>query len=202
MKTVTETKFDTIVKEGFHGVLKPLGFKKKGNNFYLQLPDLGQIINLQKSSFGSKDHIKFTINTGVFIPEYWLEEFARQSKMVPVFPTEVECLIRKRIGEMRYGLDTWFDVTDTTDEIALIAEMKKNVTDYILPYFNDLNSKQKIVTYFEKDDLHIGRLSKLIILAKYGEQEKAKDLYESLLQTEKRPYHLEEIKEYGTKFGL
>ena len=33
MKTPTEVKFDKIVKVGFHEVLKPLGFKKKGNNF-------------------------------------------------------------------------------------------------------------------------------------------------------------------------
>lgn len=71
MKTLTEKKFDRVIKEGFHEVLKPLGFKKKANNFYLQRQDLGQIINIQKSGYFSKDHISFTINTGLFLPEYW-----------------------------------------------------------------------------------------------------------------------------------
>ena len=37
MKTSTEVKFDNIIKQGFHEILKPKGFKKKGNNFYLKL---------------------------------------------------------------------------------------------------------------------------------------------------------------------
>lgn len=65
MKTAAETIFDRIIKEGFQEYLKPLGFKKKGNNFYLQLPDVGQIINIQKSMYYSKSQIEFTINTGI-----------------------------------------------------------------------------------------------------------------------------------------
>ncbi|WP_416171449.1 DUF4304 domain-containing protein [Algoriphagus boritolerans] len=48
MKTGTEIKFNKVIKDGFHDVLKPLGFKKKANNFYLQRQELGQIINIQK----------------------------------------------------------------------------------------------------------------------------------------------------------
>jgi hypothetical protein len=51
MKTVSGIKFDRIIKEGFHELLKPMGFKKKANNFYL---------------------IRFTINTGIFVPEFWV----------------------------------------------------------------------------------------------------------------------------------
>lgn len=48
MKTVTQEKFEKIIKQGFQEILKSLGFKKKTNNFYLQLEELGQIINIQK----------------------------------------------------------------------------------------------------------------------------------------------------------
>lgn len=57
MKTSIEVKFDNIIKQGLHEVLKSKGFRRKNNNFYLQLPELGQIINIQKSSYYSKDHI-------------------------------------------------------------------------------------------------------------------------------------------------
>jgi hypothetical protein len=65
MKTISEIKFDKVIKDGFHEILKSLGFKKKANNFYLKLDTIGQIINVQKSAFGNKDCISFTINTGI-----------------------------------------------------------------------------------------------------------------------------------------
>ena len=71
MKTKAEMKFDRLMKEGFHDLLKPLGFKKKASNFYLQTQDLGHIINIQKSSFYSKEKIHFAINIGIFLPQYW-----------------------------------------------------------------------------------------------------------------------------------
>lgn len=65
MKTDTQIKFDTIVKEGFTPLLKPLSFKKKALNYYRQLSEVGHIINIQKSSYGDRDHIKFRINIGI-----------------------------------------------------------------------------------------------------------------------------------------
>lgn len=70
MKTIAEQKFDSIINDSFKALINPLGFKKKGNNFYRQLPEFGQIVNVQKSMFYSKENIHFTINTGLFIPEY------------------------------------------------------------------------------------------------------------------------------------
>ena len=43
MKTDTQIKFDTIVKEGFTPLLKPLSFKKKALNYYRQLSEVGAI---------------------------------------------------------------------------------------------------------------------------------------------------------------
>ena len=61
MKTVSQIKFDSVIKEGFQELLKPLGFKKKANNFYLQLDSLGQIINVQKSRWGTREISRLAI---------------------------------------------------------------------------------------------------------------------------------------------
>ncbi|WP_376785440.1 DUF4304 domain-containing protein [Sphingobacterium multivorum] len=55
MKPETQEKFDRIIKESFIEILKPLGFKKKTNNFYLQLEKIGHIINVQKSYYSTRD---------------------------------------------------------------------------------------------------------------------------------------------------
>ena len=135
MKSTTETKFDRIVKQGFHEILKPLGFKKKGNNFYSYKNGIGHIINLQKSYYYSKDHIHFTINTGIFLPEFWSSFYNYFNKPIPDFPTEPECVLRKRIGQLRNENDLWYDITEDGDENGLITEMKKNLNQYILPHF-------------------------------------------------------------------
>jgi hypothetical protein len=145
MKKVSGIKFDSVIKEGFQELLKPLGFKKKANNFYLQSDTIGQIINVQKSHWGNKDSISFTINVGIFVPEYWLKLNNFSDKGLPAYPTETECLIRKRIGELRNQDDTWYDINERTDEQKLISEMRNNLTGFILPFFSRLSSTEKML---------------------------------------------------------
>ena len=67
MKTDTQIKFDTIVKEGFTPLLKPLSFKKKALNYYRQLSEVGHIINIQKDRYSHRNHIKFRIKYREFL---------------------------------------------------------------------------------------------------------------------------------------
>lgn len=142
MKTETQEKFDKIIKEGFQEILKTFGFKKKANNFYLQLEELGQIINIQKSKWSTKDEISFTINTGIFVPEYWSVFYNYQNEEILKFPTEPVCLIRKRIGELRNQKDTWYELKNITNENVIVEEMKSNILDFIFPHFEKLNTKK------------------------------------------------------------
>ncbi|MFC6996397.1 DUF4304 domain-containing protein [Rufibacter roseus] len=151
MKTIAETKFNRILKEGFQEVLKPLGFKKKGNNFYLQLEELGQAINAQKSRWNTKDDISFTINVGVFLPDYWQSMVYNQGKPLPTFPSVYDCYSHKRIGQLRNQLDTWYDVDASTDEEKLIVEMKDNLVNYVLPYLNRVKTKEDFFYLFKKE---------------------------------------------------
>jgi len=202
MKTPTEIKFDTIIKQGFHEVVKPKGFKKKSNNFYLQLPELGQIINIQKSSFYSKDKIHFTINTGIFMPHHWKGLFYNQGKELPTFPTEPECLIRKRIGELRKQHDTWYDVEEKSDEVKLISEMRDNLEQFILPYFSMVSTIDDVLSLVDTEKLHLQPLGKLIIYGELRLVDKAKAEYDRMFQEKLNPHFLETVKEYGQKYGI
>jgi hypothetical protein len=205
MKTTTQSKFDQVIKEGFHEILKPLGFKKKANNFYLQLDTLGQIINVQKSAWGHKDKISFTINVGIFVPEYWLTCDNDDNKELPAYPAETQCLIRKRIGDLRADqLDTWYEIIESTGEQQLIAEMRNNLTGLILPYFNRLNSTEKLLQELDSSDVMMPPLVKLILFGEFKQFDKAKHEYEQLLSNTKSTslLLLKDIKEYGQKYGL
>ncbi len=202
MKTSSQIKFDRIIKEGFHEILKPLGFRKKANNFYMQLDSIGQIVNIQKSMFGNKDRIDFTINTGIFVPQYWLAYYNFHNKELPAYPTEPECLIRKRIGEIQNKHDIWYQVNKHTKEDELILIMKDNLTQFILPYFDSLNNIDEVVEYMENEKMSDTPLGKLIIYAELNLIDKAKQEYTKLLKTKVNKYFLETVKEYGKKYQL
>ncbi|MGZ3940139.1 MAG: DUF4304 domain-containing protein, partial [Flavisolibacter sp.] len=202
MKTRTEIKFYAIIKQSFHEFLKPRGFKKKGNNFYLQLPELGQIINIQKSSFYSKDHILFTVNTGIFIPEHWMGLIYNQGKDLPSFPTEPECLIRKRIGELRKQHDKWYDLDEKSDELKLISEMKDNLERYILPYCHTLSTREDVLKFLDANQLHMQPLGKLIVYGELHLIDKAKREYDKMFREKLNPHFLETVKEYCQKYGI
>lgn len=202
MKTKAEVKFDLIIKEGFQAVLKPLGFKKKGNNFYLQLKELGQIINVQKSMFGSKDDIRFTINTGIFVPEYWNVLYNYQNQEPPVYPTEPLCLIRKRIGEIKGKSDTWYDITENTKENMLISEMKQNLHNHILPYFKTVETREACLDLLDREVQLLAPLGNIIVYGELKLMEKAKHAYEQLMEKESHPSFLENVKKFARKYGL
>jgi len=200
MKSATEIKFDNIIKQGFHEILKPLGFKKKGNNFYRRLPELGQIINIQKSVYYSKEHIHFTINTGIFLPEYW--SVVSEGKDVPEYPTEPHCMIRERIGPLRGQGDTWYDLKSDTDEVEMIARMKADVEGYIIPHFNRFSSRADIVNQIDKPELHFSELAKIIILGELHFIDKARAEYEKLVLEDLPDGYRESIVSYARKYGI
>ncbi len=204
MKTPAELKFELIIKQGFHEYLKPKGFKRKGNNFYEQLQDLGHIINIQKSEFYSKDHINFTINTGIFIPEHWRGLFYNEGKALPSFPSEPDCLIRKRIGDLRNRDDTsWYDVIEETDENKLVEQMRENLERFILPYFDRIKSRQDFLGLIGQEAPIIEPYGRLIVYGELQMSKEAKTEYERLLKAKKwNSTFLETIKEYGQKYGV
>ncbi|MCG7857527.1 DUF4304 domain-containing protein [Flavihumibacter sediminis] len=202
MKTPTEDKFDRIIKKGFHEILRPIGFRKRGNNFYLQKAELGQIINIQKSIWYSKSHIHFTINVGVFLPEHWLGLYYNQGKDLPNFPPEVECLIKRRIGRLRNQNDTWYDVDIETDESSLVNEMNININKYILPFFEQLSSRENLVNAIQSDKLLVEPLNRLIVFGELKMNNNARVEYDYLLSNSSNIHFLETVKRYGQKYGL
>ena len=199
MKTDTQIKFDTIIKEGFTPLLKPLSFKKKALNYYRKLAEVGHIINIQKSIYNHRNHIRFRINTGIFEPEFWSVSHTGQ---VPDYPTEPVCLIRKTINDLRGRKDLWYEIHNYTDEQKLIKEVQEDIQNYILPFFDQLDSVEKILSALEKDSTLLGISFDLLIL--YGEyelREKAQAVYHQLLQ-KVNPLAEQNLKSYAKKYGL
>ncbi|MGJ1227207.1 DUF4304 domain-containing protein [Sphingobacterium siyangense] len=202
MKTENQEKFDKIIKESFIKILKPLGFKKKANNFYLPLEKIGHIINIQKSYYSTKDDIRFTINVGIFSPEYWLACFNYHNKDVPAYPTEPECMIRERISGMRGLPDIWYNITPMTDIEELIAEMKYNISSFILPFFEKLNTVQKLINELEASETLLHTAAKMTFFAELKLLDKARVEYRKISKENYNRHQIARLKEYAEKHGL
>lgn len=202
MKSTAELKFDRILKQGFHEILKPMGFKKKRNNFYLFKNGIGHIINLQKSYWGSKDKIHFTINTGIFLPEFWSAFYNYSNKPIPDYPTEPECILRRRIGQLKNENDLWYDITEDSDESQLIDEMKNNLSEHILPHFGQVLSKDMLLDLLDRQTTWLQPLEKLIVFGELGDKEKTKKEFLRLVSETRNPSFLRTVEEYGKKYEV
>jgi len=199
MKTDTQIKFDTIIKEGFTPLLKPLSFKKKALNYYRRLAEVGHIINIQKSIYGDRDDIRFRINIGIFEPKFWLVEYDfKHTGQVPEYPTEPDCLIRKTINDLRSRNDLWYEVDENTNEQELIKRVQEDIQQYILPFFKQYDSVEKI---FYSADSIFPSFGALVFYGEHGYIEKAQKEYNELLK-DVNPLAERTLKGYAKKYGL
>ena len=199
MKTATQIKFDTIIKEGLTSLLKPLSFKKKALNYYRQLAEVGHIINIQKSSYGNRNHIRIRINIGIFEPKFWLGYYDfKHTGQVPDYPTEPVCIIRKTINDLRGRKELWYEVDENTNEQKLIKKVQEDIQQYILPFLKQYDSVEKI---FYSADSIFPSFGVLVFYGEHGYIEKAQKEYNELLK-DINPLAERTLKEYAKKYSL
>lgn len=182
MKTVSQ-RFSNVLKEGICPILKENGFRRKGQNFFKPLDEVGHIINIQKDKWNSKDEIKFTINIGVFSNIYWLSELDfENTKILPEFPKESESIIRKRIGELKYGEDYWYSIESQRSERKLIKDVASDIENYVTPFFNKIDSSDKLIKHLKSNQNVFGNDFKLFVfLAENGLMEEAQIKFDELM---------------------
>lgn len=202
MKTQAEQKFHEIIKTCFHEKLKPLKFKKKANNFYRDLGELGQIINIQKSMFRSKEEISFTVNIGIFSPLFWNAEYNHQNEQPPIYPTESVCAIRKRIGKFLQGKDTWYELNKTTNTEPIQTEILQTLEKKILPFLEKVNNNEKLIKYLENEYQNYNKnYLRFILYGELKQTNKLKKLYPTLIK-ECTKNQIKHIQEKANKYGI
>lgn len=186
MKTPIQIAFDELIKNSFHSLLKPLKFKKKSLNFYRDLSEIGHIIQIQKSQYSSSMEIKFTINISIFEPIFYLAN--RTNKVLPNYPTEPDCIIRKRISDFVNKIDHWFILDENTDLVQLESTLKNHVINDILPFFEKYHSLATLKAGILNQDLDIHPYAQMIFFAEHHDVATAKYHYQQLLKTAQEPF--------------
>ena len=90
-----EAQFTVLLKQVYN-ILKPLGYKKEGNNFRLFAQDgLGKIICVNRNRWNSWDYLLFSLDIGVY--------FEKDSIIQNLRFKEIECQLRKVIVRQDSG---------------------------------------------------------------------------------------------------
>jgi hypothetical protein len=168
-KSKTEQKFDDLMSHIFT-FFKPLGYKKKGNNFrfYDRENGWGKIVNFQKSSLYDKQHIHFTVNTGIYFADY--EYYMWNKKSGEQF-TEPMCAVRNRIGRINNQNDQWYDINEEIDFEKLKGELARDFTK-VISFFNKVKTKEDVIIQIiiSNSDFPCGKIKTLFY---NGQRERA-----------------------------
>lgn len=127
--------------------LKDDDFKKRGNHFFKRNGSVGYCMNIQNDKWNNAEHIRFTLNFGIYTERFWFEHYDfKHTGIAPAFPKEYECAVRKRIGDLlSTNEDKWYNITSNTDVMNLWDDIEHDLTDYAMPFFTGYNTESDVV---------------------------------------------------------
>ena len=194
-KTETEKQFDNLISKVIFPYFKELGYKKTGNNFryYDNDSKSGKIVNFQKSSFYNKDHIHFTVNTGLYLAEF---EFYLTGKKSEGKFSEKICAVRQRIGQLMNQSDIWYDIDLEKENIVRLQErVKQDFLTYVIPYLNKITTREDIIRHLINESSHYV-VARIKTLYYNGQRERALNILdkEYLVATDVMKKWLDDLK--------
>jgi len=144
-KLVLQNELDGIIKDIITPILKVRGFRKSSRNYYKEIADFGLCFNIQSSLYNHEQEVKFTFNTGIFIPRVYELYFGRPK---PKFPKEYDCFCRKRISQLMNSSDHWYSIKEDTNIDELEDNIYKHIKKFVLPHFELFQSNEDVMKLF------------------------------------------------------
>lgn len=125
-KTMKQSFIPTMEEMGFSYNLKECLFYRKHNNIYnIVMPDLTSGGNISFFTF------------------FWVKEFEPGYEMND-FPNDIGIFTEKSSLRKDVGGFTWSGETDDDVEMCL-AEVLRSINDRVLPWFNSIDNREKLV---------------------------------------------------------
>jgi hypothetical protein len=129
--------FDEMVRLVIRPALRDLGFKGSGSTFTWPSERSIALVGMQRSQFGDRNLVKFTLNVTVADAQAW--ERAREERPhLPKRPAPNtfygSFIWQQRIGKlMPTGEDHWWSLDGSTDTTELGNEVVEAISTYVVP---------------------------------------------------------------------
>ncbi len=207
-KNTTEA-IDAIMREVYL-ICKPLGFRKHGRTLHRFVDgDISQVINFQcGQAYLDATHLMW-VNVGIRVPECTLHAFHADENQKKYYH-EYECNIRSRLGSVKPGDESCYDLRGDPEKI--IADIKEQLRQYVLPVFDELNSreailmKRRLYPHFDLINAHLILLEEAMMLGKSGDIEQAtsrlNEYYRSCISQNRPSQHIEYIRNLAKRLNI
>lgn len=98
---------------------------------------------------------------------------------------------------MKYGKDYWYSIESQRIESKLIKDVKEDLAFYILPFFKEIGTKEKLINYLKSNQTKYGYSYRLFIMI----AEEAQILFNKLFENSAER-QVEQLKDRGKKYKL
>jgi hypothetical protein len=196
MSKTAQEEIKNIVNLTLKPILKELGYRKKGNTWNLCDGELIKVVNVQSSRGNSSKEAKFTINLGIYAPNFHKEN-VYAGKVYEENVREYDCEISARLGRISLGYDFWWTVFADRNNEEVSEDLKTKFIRYGLDWLESFKTLEDEYAYFAKRDIHNSALIAAYILKKDSVLEHGRKAIEDA-----NPYYAELLKRWMTKRGL
>src|SRR5262245_15177901 len=129
-----------IVQKHVGNLLKGVGFRKSGQNYYSERNGITLLIQIQKSDRSSAERSILTVNLGVFSPTV-----AKRLGHQILRPTIAQCHWRQRVGHLfPVPSDKWWSMSDPDGAKEVAQELVDALLTFGLPTLQTVDSNEKL----------------------------------------------------------
>ncbi len=163
-------KLDKIITDSIHPLLKSVGFRKKDRRCNRIRGKFIDVIQIQESTYRFKYCVNFTVNLGVFVPEFWEIIWGRSFSG---FANEADCSIGNRLGDLLQGKpygdsnDFWWAISNSDElnqaDIDVVNEVVLGLKEHAVTYLESCDNYDNIINNLlkQKGSFGIYALSKI-----------------------------------------
>jgi hypothetical protein len=142
--TTSSKDYKKVIIEGLTSLLKPLGYKRKGNVYTLLINDLIYYISLQSSQTSTAQRLKVTVN--IEMSSSRLAAF-RDDRM----PLNAHRNFHERIGMYSDEKnDKWWLINNMQEAITASGQINDLLLNKVLPELESLKSTNDLIVFWKK----------------------------------------------------
>ena len=197
MVTEATSKIDNVIRDWISPLLKAEGFRKKGQRFWKIFDDHVWVIEIQRGRYNEGSNGEFTINLGVYFPEWVraLSEIPRFNHWLPVkeLPAESDCFIRERLDclvhmnpDGSYLGDKWWVVSDQTTVKDLGENIASAISTKGIEWLKELSFLEPVLCsrkkYYSMKNTWFEIVTNLCGYVHIGDLENAQVAYKAALE--------------------
>jgi Domain of unknown function (DUF4304) len=144
-------RFTRVILSEMRAVLKPRGYRQRGQTFSLACHDVVQLVNLQKDKWSTREFLGVTVNLAVFSPSLHQKLYESGHHWQPTIerPRAWDGHWQERLGLlMPQQCDWWWNASNDGEARTAATGIADALARYGLPVLDQLSSTQKLRDYW------------------------------------------------------